>query len=241
MAELKGEKIIKASDVGSDKMMQGLSADYFGPLGVQSFAAVPFFSDGKLAGYVSLENQYRQIDFTDDHIEFLKSCADVITVTLNTVRINAMIKELSDAQETLQTIIDNLPRAVFWKDRDLRIQGCNRRFANVAGMKSHREMIGKTDFEMPWKEHAELYRADDTAVMTSKQARIDQEERNVNSDGVESWVLTSKVPVMNHSGEVVAVLGMFEDITQRKLKEAEVEAKLKELELIKKKLQEGRN
>lgn len=239
MAEVKREKIIRVAEVASDKTMMELSADYLRPLGVQSFAAVPFFSDGKLAGYLSLENQYRQLDFNDDYIEFLNSCADVITVTLNTVRINAMIKDLSDAQETLQTIIDNLPRAVFWKDRDLRIQGCNRTFANVAGMKSPREMVGKTDFEMPWKENADLYRADDMAVMNSRKATLDQEERVINSDGVESWVLTSKVPVMNQEGEVVAVLGMFEDITDRKLKEAGVEAKLKELEMLKKKIQEG--
>jgi PAS domain S-box len=236
IAELKAEKIIRASDVSADKITQGLVAEYFGPLGIQSMAAVPYFSDGKLAGYVAIENQYRQMEFNDDHLEFLQSCADIITVTINTVRINTMIKELSDAQETLQTIIDNLPRAVFWKGLDLRIQGCNRKFASVAGMKSPREMIGKTDFDMPWKEHAELYRADDTAVMVSREARIDIEERNVNSDGVESWVLTSKVPVINHDGEVVAVLGMFEDITERKKKEADVEARLRELEILKKKL-----
>jgi PAS domain S-box-containing protein len=59
------------------------------------------------------------------------------------------------------------------------------------------------------------------------------EERNVNSAGEESWVLTSKVPVTNQHAEVVAVLGMFEDITDRKRKEADVAAKLKELEELK--------
>jgi PAS domain S-box-containing protein len=152
-----------------------------------------------------------------------------------------MIKSLSESQETLQTIIDNLPRAVFWKDRDLRIQGCNKIFAAVAGKESHREMIGKTDFEMPWAEHAEAYRADDLSVMQSKNARIDQEERLVNSNGVESWVLTSKVPVMNQQGDVVAVLGMFEDITERKRHENDVKAKLEELERLKKMLEKQKN
>jgi PAS domain S-box-containing protein len=70
--------------------------------------------------------------------------------------------------------------------------------------------------------------------MDSRISRLDLEERNVNSEGVESWVLTSKVPVLNKQGDVVAVLGMFEDITARKLKEAEVEANLKELEELRK-------
>src|SRR5690606_2142348 len=82
IAELKAEKIIRASDVSADKITQGLVAEYFGPLGIQSMAAVPYFSDGKLAGYVAIENQYRQMEFNDDHLEFLQSCADIITVTI---------------------------------------------------------------------------------------------------------------------------------------------------------------
>jgi two-component system aerobic respiration control sensor histidine kinase ArcB len=87
---------------------------------------------------------------------------------------------------------------------------------------------------MPCKEHGDAYREDDVAVMNSRKARLDLEERNVNSEGVESWVMVSKVPVMNKHGEVVAVLGMFEDITQRKRKEAEMAANLKELEELRK-------
>jgi PAS domain S-box-containing protein len=94
---------------------------------------------------------------------------------------------------------------------------------------------------MPWAEHAEAYRADDLSVMQSKNARIDQEERLVNSNGVESWVLTSKVPVMNQQGDVVAVLGMFEDITERKRHENDVKAKLEELERLKKMLEKQKN
>jgi PAS domain S-box-containing protein len=140
----------------------------------------------------------------------------------------------------MQTIIDNIPRAVFWKDKELRFQGCNRIFANVAGLKTHRDLVGKTDYDMPWKEHGDAYRKDDMGVMNSRKARLDMEERNVNSEGVESWVLTSKVPVMNKQGEVVAVLGMFEDITERKRKEAEMDANLQELERLRK-MFENRN
>jgi len=94
---------------------------------------------------------------------------------------------------------------------------------------------------MPWKEHADAYREDDRTVMKSRKSRLDHEEKNVNSEGQESWVMTSKVPVTNHHGEVVAVLGMFEDITARKLKENEIQAKLNELDQLKKMLEKGNN
>ena len=144
---------------------------------------VPFFNEGKIAGIICCEHQYVQKEWTEEDVEFLKSCADLITVTFNTSKINHMLSQLSDDQETMQTIIDNIPRAVFWKDKELRFQGCNRIFANVAGLKSHKDLLGKTDYDMPWKEHGDAYREDDLAVMNSRKARLDLEERNVNSEG----------------------------------------------------------
>jgi PAS domain S-box-containing protein len=228
------EEIIVAKDAHTHVATREFSQGYFMPLKIESMLDVPFFNEGKISGVICCENQNEQKDWTDEDVEFLKSIADLITVTYNTAKINLMLGQLSDDQETMQTIIDNIPRAVFWKDKDLRFQGCNRIFADVAGLKSTRDLVGKTDYDMPWKEHGGAYREDDVAVMNSRKARLDLEERNVNSEGVESWVMVSKVPVMNKHGEVVAVLGMFEDITQRKRKEAEMAANLKELDELRK-------
>ncbi|HZB13643.1 MAG TPA: PAS domain-containing protein, partial [Chryseolinea sp.] len=186
------------------------------------------------------ENQ-DQKEWTDEDVEFLKSCSDLITLTYNNRRINTTLDKLSDDQETMQTIIDNIPRAVFWKGKDLTFQGCNKIFAQVAGLKSFVDLVGRTDYEMPWKEHGDAYRADDLAVMNSRKARLDLEEKNVNNEGKVSWVLTSKVPVTNKHGEIVAVLGMFEDITERKVKEADITSKLQELEHLKKMMEKRSN
>ena len=53
--------------------------------------------------------------------------------------------------------------------------------------------------------------------------------------------MTSKVPVMNKHGEIVAVLGMFEDITERKIKESDIMAKLSELERLKNMVEKRNN
>ena len=50
---------------------------------------------------------------------FLKACSDLVTLTYNNRRINTTLDKLGDDQETMQTIIDNIPRAVFWKGKDL--------------------------------------------------------------------------------------------------------------------------
>ncbi|MEP6736872.1 MAG: GAF domain-containing protein [Chryseolinea sp.] len=230
------EEIIHASDAQNHPATRELAAEFKSD-DIRSVLNVPFFNEGKIAGIISCEHQHEQKEWSEEDIEFLKSCSDLLSVAFNTSRINGMLDQLGDDQETMQTIIDNIPRAVFWKDKDLRFQGCNRIFANVAGLKSPKELIGKTDYDMPWKEHGDAYKEDDLGVMNSRKARLDLEERNVNSAGVESWVLTSKVPVLNKHAEVVAVLGMFEDITERKRKEAQVEANMAELETLRKLVQ----
>ncbi|MGC3944487.1 MAG: GAF domain-containing protein [Chryseolinea sp.] len=231
------EETVIAKEALTHPATRELAMEHYRGTGIQSVLQVPYFNEGKIAGVITCEHQHDQKDWTEEDVEFLKACADLITVAFNTHRINVMLEQLSDDQETMQTIIDNIPRAVFWKDKDLRFQGCNRIFANVAGLKSPKDLIGKTDYEMPWKEHGDAYRDDDLAVMNSRKARLDLEERNVNSDGVESWVLTSKVPVLNKHAEVVAVLGMFEDITDRKRKEALMESSLVELEELRRLVQ----
>ncbi len=67
---------------------------------------------------------------------------------------------------TPQALFNQLPNIVFWKDNNLRYIGCNDDFAKIAGLTSHKEIIGKTDFDLPWCDtEAEKYRSDDKSVL----------------------------------------------------------------------------
>jgi PAS domain S-box-containing protein len=133
----------------------------------------------------------------------------------------------------LQTIIDHLPRGIFWKESNhLSFLGANKIFAGIAGFDT-RSIIGKTDFDCPWqKEESEAFRADDRLVIKNRKANLDIEEQNTNAQGETQWVSTSKVPVIDENGEVVAVLGMFEDITERKKEEMDYRIKKEENERL---------
>jgi rsbT co-antagonist protein RsbR len=128
--------------------------------------------------------------------------------------------ELRESRTMLQLVIDNLPQAVFWKDRESRFLGCNQRFLVDAGLSSVDEVIGKTDFEMPWKEHAAGYQEDDRAVIANG-PRFNIEEQLTRSDGSTIWLRTNKAP-LRRDGEVIGVLGMYEDITALKRQEEEL-------------------
>jgi len=116
----------------------------------------------------------------------------------------------------LQAVIDTVPMRIFWKDKSLRYLGCNPVFARDAGQNRPADLIGRSDFELGWAEQAALYRADDQRVIDSGIAKIAFEEPQTTPEGETIWLSTSKVPLCDQSGQVIGVLGMYEDITQRK-------------------------
>lgn len=133
---------------------------------------------------------------------------------------------LRESKDLLHSIVENAPVRIFWKDREGRYLGCNTRFAQDAGHSHPDELIDKTDFEMAWKDQAELYRADDKAVMDSGNAKLDYEEPQTKNDGTTVWVSTSKVPLRDDKNRIVGMLGIYQDVTERK----RAEDKLRESE-----------
>ncbi|MGA7178445.1 MAG: PAS domain S-box protein [Thiobacillaceae bacterium] len=116
----------------------------------------------------------------------------------------------------LQTIIENAPIRVFWKDTEACYLGCNTAFARDAGLPGQADVIGKDDFQMNWREQAELYRADDKQVMDSGKPKLGFEEEQTTPDGNRIWLRTSKVPLHASNGKVIGLLGIYEDITERR-------------------------
>ncbi len=136
-------------------------------------------------------------------------------------------------QELLSQIIENIPHAVFWKDQQSVYLGCNRRFAIHAGLETPAAVLGKTDYELAWtKQQAEFYRSVDRAVTASGEARLNLEEPQRRADGTEAMLLTSKVALRDAAGEVMGLLGVYADITERTEAEAALRSKTAELEAI---------
>ncbi|GAB4317527.1 MAG: hypothetical protein Kow0074_06170 [Candidatus Zixiibacteriota bacterium] len=127
-----------------------------------------------------------------------------------------MQEELHAKTELLHTIVANIPAAVFWKDVEGRYLGCNQQFAQAARLNSPEDIVGKTDYELPWtSEETEYYRACDHRVVESGMPMLNVEETRRGPDGETLNILTHKVPLKDDSGRVIGVLGVFIDITDR--------------------------
>ncbi|MDG4595663.1 MAG: PAS domain S-box protein [Candidatus Contendobacter sp.] len=129
---------------------------------------------------------------------------------------------LWQSRNLLRIVLDTIPVRVFWKDLDLRYLGCNRAFALDAGVNSSDEMVGRDDYQMGWREQADLYRNDDQQVLESGNPKLDYEEPQKTPDGRHIWLRTSKVPLRDVDGVVFGILGTYQDITERKQAEAQL-------------------
>jgi len=125
-------------------------------------------------------------------------------------------QDLAESKELLRNIIDTVPVRIFWKDKESKYLGCNKLFANDAGVKSQDELIGKSDFELAWKEQAQSYVDDDKEVMNSGKEKISYEESQTHEDGSMIWVTTSKTPLRDQNNETIGILGAYVDITKQK-------------------------
>jgi PAS domain S-box-containing protein len=125
-------------------------------------------------------------------------------------------QRLARERAILQYVVDNVPYCIFWKDHESRYLGCNKNFAALDGLSDPREMVGKTDYDTAWREHAEDYRRFDRETMERGVPLLDQEEITHDGQGRQMVILTSKVPLRNDAGDVIGLLGIIVDITQRK-------------------------
>ena len=118
-----------------------------------------------------------------------------------------------NSEQMLRIVLDTVPGRVFWKDRESIYLGCNAAFAQDSGLDSPEQILGKSDFDLSWKDQAEAYRSDDRDVMESGISKVGYQEPQTRPDGTCLWLRTSKVPLRDDAGRVIGMLGTYEDIT----------------------------
>jgi len=199
-------------------------------------AAAQACLDGKTPEYVF---EHRMVH-KDGSIRWILSRGNVIrNAKGNAVRMvgtDTDITERKSAEKALQisenkhkTLLENLPQKIFLKDRNSVYLSCNENLAQDLKIKAEK-IAGKTDYDFVPKELAEKYRADDKRIMDSGKTE-DIEERYV-QDGHEVFIHTVKTPVKDEQGNVIGLLGIFWDITERKRAEEALQKSEDQLRLI---------
>ncbi len=123
---------------------------------------------------------------------------------------------LRSQQDFLRLVIDNLPLLIFWKNQDSVFLGCNQHVADLSGLSTPDAIVGKTDYDLVWRDLAEQYRQDDLCVMQYDTPKLHFVEPFLRIDQGTRWIETNKIPLHDDVGKVIGILGTAEDITERK-------------------------
>lgn len=129
----------------------------------------------------------------------------------------------------LQALINNLPDYIFVKDRQSRFILNNNAHLHMLGANVQSDVLGKTDFDTFPQELAEQYYADEQGLMSSGDPLVDFEEMTLTADGQEKWLSATKVPLFDDTGEIIGLVGVCRDITERKMAEQKLHVMAQEL------------
>lgn len=122
--------------------------------------------------------------------------------------------ELQSIHDYYEGIIALMPGHVYWLDRNNVFLGCNDLQAKNAQLSSRKDIVGKTNFDMPWKDQAEELNKLNNLVMETGIPHT-AEEYAVMANGMAIYI-SQKVPLRNKNNEIIGVLGISLDITERK-------------------------
>ena len=128
------------------------------------------------------------------------------------------LSQLELERYTLQSMFDSVPDLIFCKDLNSIYTRCNESFLKHFNLNKE-DVIGKNDIEglkLPLKTAEELKRLDHQTV--AERRVVTYEEHLPTHDGSERLFETNKIPLMQ-DGEVVGVMGIARDITERKAME----------------------
>lgn len=156
-------------------------------------------------------------------------------------RLNDDLKErqvaLSQANGLLQTLMDNMPDHIYFKDRQSRFIKNSKSQARMMGMEDPALVVGKTDFDFFPQEHAQRSFNEEQSLVNSGQPILNIEERVVWPDGRITWVSTTKLPLRDEEGQITGSFGISRDITERKQAEEELQKSNYQLEATNKELE----
>ncbi len=126
-------------------------------------------------------------------------------------------EKLRQQKELLQLVIDTVPPLIFWKDCHGVYLGCNQNFAQLAGMNTSAQLIGRQDSDWSWHQADQIayFRMVEQQAMESD-SPVHAVELIEPADGQPSWWEVQRIPLHEANGTVVGVLGSLKNITEYK-------------------------
>src|SRR5690242_3606704 len=138
----------------------------------------------------------------------------------------------TQTEDLFHCFMDGIPDRVYFKDQQGRFVRANKALAILFGFDDPKALIGKTDFDFHSPEHAREAFADEQEVIRTDRPLINKEECETWPDREDTWVSTCKLPLRDPAGNIVGIVGISRDITQRKRALDRVQEQVRLLDLV---------
>ncbi|MGE5364784.1 MAG: PAS domain-containing sensor histidine kinase [Bacteroidota bacterium] len=130
--------------------------------------------------------------------------------------------QLDVERSYLQTLMDSIPDAIYFKDLQHRFVKVSK-YVHLQGISDLSDAIGKTDFDFFTDEHARQAYDDEEEIFRTGKPIVGKLEKETFPSGEIAWVSSTKVPLYDLEGRITGLVGISRDITEEKLKEQALE------------------
>lgn len=212
---------------------------------LRAVAGVPLKSRDQTVGVIGLAYLEQERRFGKSEMQALSQFAELAAIALDNARLYQAVQselgerkraeeQLRQAEGFLNTVVNNLPYMIFVKDaQDLRFVRFNKAGEELLGT-STGALLGKNDYDMFPPEEAAFFEEKDRATLASGNL-TDIPEEPIDTPKGRRYLHTKKIPVIDGDGQPKYLLGISEDITERKLEEERqraLERKLQETQKL---------
>jgi len=191
----------------------GQIRNWLEPQDIKSLITVPMMIKDKCIGFVGFDSVKKHRYYSENEKYLLVSYAQILV----------NVRQRLQAEETLQnerlllrTVIDNIPDTIYAKDLNFNKTLANKAEVNLLGANSEEDVIGRTDDAFYDHEFAHNFMEDDQIVLKTGVPDYNREGFIFDGKGQKHWFLSSKLPLRNKNNQIVGLVGISHDITNRR-------------------------
>ncbi len=209
-------------------MIRNKIIDEFGTV-PGSWLGIPLSWHRNTFGVMAVQSYNEDIVYGSSETEMLGFVANNLSAVINRRQDREAIIE---RQRSLDTLINNVPDEIFFKDLKHRFIICNSAVIDHLNMQTTEDVLGKTDLDFYPLETAEKYLAEEEEILNRGASFINRENQSIQPDGTPRWNLSTKLPCRDSKGRITGIVGINRDITNVKQAELKIQRLYKQQKQI---------
>lgn len=201
----------------------------------RSWLGVPLAVGGEVFGVMAVEDIDTEDRFNENDLRLLSTIAPQVAVSIRNAQLLTQMQQALRAYDQehylLNTLLDNIPDIVSFKDEQARYLLCSKSFYAQRGIPYITNLTGKTDLDlMPNDPQARIMYASEMEIVQTGEPRLGQIYELPSPSGGSAWLTIDTLPMWDENGMVSGLLSIAHDITD--LKNAEQLAQKRAQQLL---------